>query len=647
MKDKSKDRGERARVTQTRRLQLGATAVKLRRVLVRPENTVTTVIPNKVVVQGTLHKQVFFVGADDIVKHFGGDFPFSHMMDVPGAAPGMHVLARVEVEAVESELVAGGQEIEMKVVLKIHVKVTQPVIARVKLDPVGELIRVEELVGAGSDQLLVPMTVTLPASAQKIDEVRDLIEQLAGTVQEDAVLVQGVVYKQVFFVDTAGTVRHVAASTPFATLVSVPGAEPGQQPSVTATIQSRVTALVDPVTVQQQLVIALSVQVTKIVELLVATDPSARRFKIDHIVATGHGQALASPSQVHLDFPALSVGEVTGSIVKAVGKPVEDNVVVQGQVAKDIPYQDQDGVDRLQHETVSFAALVWTPGAAEGMDVQVKAFLEPITTHLEPPSTLIQNVVVKLELAVTEHRQLHLVEDQHGPPLAIELVVGETTSQVLVVDRQDIVPVRGIQVVLIRLEQQVDVTAQILVTARLELDAIKIRRIDATIGNLIHHIINGNVLIQGTVEKQVFFVGPDSIVHHAVELVPFSHLLELPPGLPDDTGIVVEAEVENVVYHLMPGLLDQKVILFLRARAVVRRELEVVDVFGPGVTVLGRAQIFVFVVLEGVERWLEVVTNVGGPAVISVTKETLVVPVFPEPEPQAIQVVTGVVLSPV
>jgi hypothetical protein len=619
-------------------------AVRLKRVVVRPARLIGNLLPGKVIVQGLIHKQVFYIDAGGVVRHFGGDFPFTHMMEVPGAAPGMLVQLWALVEAVESRLLPEGR-IELKVVLAVTAKVTEPEVLPTAVDPAGDLVRAQQLVGEAQQQLLVPVTVTLPEPAEKIDSVRDLIEGLVGTAGEDEVSVDGLIHKQVFFVDESGAVRHALHREPFALTLPVPGARPGDNVALSATISHASETLLDPVTLVQQVAIAVEARVTKTVEIAVATDPLAPLYKLDHVVAEGHGQALASPSQLELHHPAVAVDDVSGRILRLVGTPVTDGVVVQGRVAKTIAYRDQDGHGRTQQEEVSVAALVLAPGAREGLDLRLQGELEPISFHFDPPHTLTQSVVVGLEATVTEHRQLRLLGDPAGPPLVVERVVSEATSQLLAEDIQDLVPVRGIEVTRIRVEEEAEVSAQILVCRRLPLDALKIRRIETSIDNLTHHIINGNVLVEGTLRKQVYFVGLDNIVHHVEEEVPFSHLLELPPGMPGE--VEVRAEVENIVFSLANGVLDQKVVLLITVSSRQVRELEVViRVFGPGITRVETALIFVFVVPEGVTRFLEVVTDVEGPAVVSVSKTTIVVPVSPDPEPRPIDVVTGVVLAP-
>ena len=46
------------------------------------------VIDNKVIFQGTLHKQIFFVDLAGIVRHLGVDIPFSGFVDTPGVLAG-------------------------------------------------------------------------------------------------------------------------------------------------------------------------------------------------------------------------------------------------------------------------------------------------------------------------------------------------------------------------------------------------------------------------------------------------------------------------------------------------------------------------------------------------------------------------------
>ena len=52
----------------------------------------TEVIENKVIIQGVIHKEVFYVGTDQIFHHQTEDTRLNTFIDIPGAAAGMDVV---------------------------------------------------------------------------------------------------------------------------------------------------------------------------------------------------------------------------------------------------------------------------------------------------------------------------------------------------------------------------------------------------------------------------------------------------------------------------------------------------------------------------------------------------------------------------
>jgi hypothetical protein len=81
------------------------------------------VITNKVIFQGTLHKQIFFVDLNGFVRHVGVDIPFSGFVDTPGVPAGATCQATAEVVFVTFELLTPTQMRET-VVIHINIVVT-------------------------------------------------------------------------------------------------------------------------------------------------------------------------------------------------------------------------------------------------------------------------------------------------------------------------------------------------------------------------------------------------------------------------------------------------------------------------------------------------------------------------------------------
>lgn len=111
-------------------------------------------------------------------------------------------------------------------------------------------------------QVLVDDTITLPRPAEKIDEIVARVQDLNCFVIENKVIFQGVLHKQIFFVDKDGIVRHVGVDIPFSGFVDVPGAPAGATCGLTATIEFINFQLLSPTQLRETVVIHIRVTVT-------------------------------------------------------------------------------------------------------------------------------------------------------------------------------------------------------------------------------------------------------------------------------------------------------------------------------------------------------------------------------------------------
>lgn len=111
-------------------------------------------------------------------------------------------------------------------------------------------------------QVLVDDTITLPLPAEKIDEIVARVQDLNCFVIENKVIFQGVLHKQIFFVDTNGIVRHVGVDIPFSGFVDLPGVPAGATCRLTATVEFIDFRLLSPTELRETVVIAVGVTVT-------------------------------------------------------------------------------------------------------------------------------------------------------------------------------------------------------------------------------------------------------------------------------------------------------------------------------------------------------------------------------------------------
>lgn len=97
------------------------------------------IIPNKVIVRGVLHKQIFAVdAATSAVFAQDVDESFVHFVDVPGASPGMKAHIHARVEFVKVDIHPGGETARQVTIIEIKVKVTRFVKKDFVVGPVFE-----------------------------------------------------------------------------------------------------------------------------------------------------------------------------------------------------------------------------------------------------------------------------------------------------------------------------------------------------------------------------------------------------------------------------------------------------------------------------------------------------------------------------
>ncbi|HEY8391614.1 MAG TPA: DUF3794 domain-containing protein [Capillibacterium sp.] len=156
-----------------------------------------------------------------------------------------------------------------------------------------------EVIAEAQVQVLVEDTIDLFTPAQKIDEIRAVVQNLRCHVIPGKVVFQGILHKQIFFVNEENVVVHQGVDIPFSGFVDLPAAEPGQFCQVTATVEFIDFELLSPTRLRETTVILVNVQLLNMAPfpILVSSNqaPSNRAvFKGEKqaFVARGPGHAV-------------------------------------------------------------------------------------------------------------------------------------------------------------------------------------------------------------------------------------------------------------------------------------------------------------------------------------------------------------------
>ncbi|MCK4257332.1 MAG: DUF3794 domain-containing protein [Halanaerobiales bacterium] len=384
-------------------------AIKVRDVQAKICDLTVTVITDKVIVQGILHKQIFFVDENNVVRHQSEDIPFSFFVDVPGAEPSMDVQIHPVIEHISTELICDGCVLHQKVVIEFFVKVTDTQQIFVEVGE-GPLVKLERVVGENSVQTLVPNSLELPIPAIKVVDIDAEVRDITCEVIQDKVIIQGIVHKQVFFIDTDDIERHIGEDVPFSTFVDVPGAEPGNNCQIHPIIEFIKHELSDDGTIlDQEIVLEIFVKITETVQLnLVIGDDIL--LKIPEVIGENVCQILLE-NVFELPICAIKIKEIDAVVKDVRCTIIRDKVIIQGIVHKQIYFIDEENIERHQSEDVPFSTFVDVQGAEPGMDADINPVIEFVKPELDPPSTLLrQKIVLEIFVKVTQTVQIAIPE---------------------------------------------------------------------------------------------------------------------------------------------------------------------------------------------------------------------------------------------
>jgi hypothetical protein len=385
-----------------RNVVLAIPAIKVRNIHAEVRDITTDVIADKVVIQGVLHKQIFFVGEDNIVHHQAEDVHFSTFVDVPGADPGMNVELHPIIETVIFNLLTP-TILHQKVVIEFFVKITETRQLNIQLGS-GPLVRLDQVVGENTKQELFENLVTLANPALKIDDITVVVRDLTTHVIDDKVIIQGVIHKQIFYIGTNNIEFHQAEDIEFSTFVDIPGATPGMDVEVIPRVEFVHFDLRSATSLLQKVVVEFFAKVTESVQLNIQLGPGAL-LKLESVVGENTNQILVE-NVFSLPIPTIKIREIIAKIVDVTTEVIEDKVIIQGILHKQIFFIGEDNLEHHQAEDIPFSTFVDIIGATPGMNVHVNTRIETILFELEDTLTLRQKVVIEFFVKATQTQQL-------------------------------------------------------------------------------------------------------------------------------------------------------------------------------------------------------------------------------------------------
>ncbi len=408
------------------------------------------VIEDKVIIEGELVNQVYYVGDDGIV--YGETLApqkFTEFVHMDGISPGNHAQVTVRSEDVNFEIIekeskrrdeeeAGaahhkiGTDVKQTAILEIYVKVTDTMKVEVvtdiigpKIQPFKELVKVQNVVGEGSVQTSVISDVDFETPVKKIVTVDSAFTGINPRVIDDKVVIEGNLHKQIYYIDAVtGAVKEKSVDDSFTQFVDITGARPGMNVQVHPRVEfiDHVIDNNDRTTAKQTAVIDLFIKVTESVQMEVVVgadgiDVLTELFKVENVVGEDADQ-LTVTADVEFPHPVKKISNIVSNVNINEAKPIEDKVIIKGDLEKHVFYVDQK-TSVLREMTIdgeNFTHFIHIPGVTPGMNLNVTPRVEYVNIDMSNDDiTGKQTAVLELFVKVTQTQALDVVTDVNVP----------------------------------------------------------------------------------------------------------------------------------------------------------------------------------------------------------------------------------------
>lgn len=382
------------------------------------------------------------------------------------------------------------------------------------------LTKIPVVIGENIIQKMIGKNLKLPRDliAIKLRNIETEVRDIQTDIIKDKIIIHGTLHKQFYFIDANHLVRHFEEALSFSELVSLPGAEPDMEIVIQPTVEHIITHLLDQgKEIHHKTILQFFIKILKCKEIKLKSGSDAL-FKVDQLIGKNQIQTMVTNETV-LSKPAEKIVEIQAKVKEIETEVIEDKVLIQGIIEKQVFYIGNDQKNYYQEEQVPFSDFIDLFGAESGMNVHVDIQVEHIDFQLKPGNKLNQKIVLKIKIKVTDSCEQCLSIGK-GPLVMLPHVIG-------------------------------DFKKQFMNDSSVELDqpAVKIKEIDASVLKLEITLIKNKAVLTGILHKQIFYIGKDNVEYHQAEDIPFTTFIDTPKVKPG-----MNSHIEAEIVFIKPTL---------------------------------------------------------------------------------------------
>ncbi|ADL11626.1 DUF3794 domain-containing protein [Acetohalobium arabaticum] len=223
---------------------------------------------------------------------------------------------------------------------------------------------------------------------------------------------------------------------------------------------------------------------------------------------------------------------------------IEDRVIVEGKIHKQILYIAEEDLVRYQKEEFEFSTLLSLPGVKPRMDVRINAVIKGDNTELLEEGSLIKQKTLLDIHVLVEKRERLFVELGSKELVVVDRIVGENNNQTII---------EGL--------------------LELEIPAFKIMDIEVQLEDISIKIFTDKVIVEGNIKEEIYFIDQKRVECYCKKKLSFIQFIDL-VGVKPGMNINLDSEIRDIQYRLSgDGVeLSQRVMINSIAKATDRIE---------------------------------------------------------------------------
>ena len=409
-----------AQIDVVRNIDMPATIRKVVDVVAEIVELDYEILPNKVIIKGSLHKQIFYIEeGDDVVREFTVmREDFTDFVHIPGAKPGMEALIDARLLYIDTGAASGNfptDRIHQAAVISVTVKVIEMLQLDVVTDVTGpgievekELFKVESVVGERKKQSTVSAEHELRENARKIYDMDAVCRDLDYEILPGKVIIRGTLHKQIYYVAADDdSVQEQSFDDEFSVVLDIPGVDTDMDVYTKCKVEFCEANLIGtPPTnrVKANCILQVFAKVTELIKLKIVTNVKGaavdrRRIRVEDIIGKECHQENVNQSIELDDVVIRKTKNLTAKIRNVNYEKIRDKVIVKGDIHVQAYYVD-DTTDQLRETSadIPFTTFVHFDGIDEDTMIDVTERVEYTDLKLEADNRI--RAIAILEICV-------------------------------------------------------------------------------------------------------------------------------------------------------------------------------------------------------------------------------------------------------